>query len=115
MIVQKKQDEQGNFVPDVPAGYEYKSAIYVRETDNYKLVPTDAMLISPAQGKAELASRGLLQTVEAAIEASNDQQLKIFWNFSTFWEKHTPAIMGLASQLGIDINDFWTKAKAREL
>lgn len=119
MIVQKKQDKNGTFVPNIPEGLQYKSAFYRPETDDYLISFSSEQLeanrIRPAQGRAQLSREGKLTQIAAYIEQGSDEELKIFWEYSTFWDRNTATIKSLATAFQIDLNDFWSKAKAIEL
>ena len=119
MIVQKTQNESGAFVPDIPEGLEYKSAIYRAETDDYLITfspeQIEANRITAAQGRTQLIREGKLAQIGAYIEQSESEELKIFWEYSTFWDKTTPTVKALAANFSIDLNAFWIAAKQIEV
>jgi hypothetical protein len=119
MIVQKTQNENGAFVPDIPEGLEYRSAIYREETDDYLVTfsaeQQDANRISPAQGRTQLSRDGKLRNVTNSIMSSASEEVQIFWEFATFWDRNTPTVKALAEQYKIDLDVFWVKAKAIEV
>ena len=119
MILQKKQDESGSFVPNIPQGLEFDRVIYQPITDDYLVIFTPKQLeanrITPAQGRAQLSRDSKLAAVDTYIEQSDNQELKIFWEYSTFWDRNTPTVKALAQSFSIDLDTFWASAKAIEL
>ncbi|WP_421752936.1 hypothetical protein [Croceimicrobium sp.] len=118
MIVQSKIDN-GLKQADIPQGLEYESATYRPSTDDYviKFTPEqeEANRITPAQGRAQLDRDGLLSDISNHIEQSSNTELRIFWEYSTYWDRTTPTIQALASGFGIDLSQFWKKAKKIQL
>ena len=118
MIVEKILLD-GEFVPDIPEGLEYKSATYRVETDDYILTfspeQLEAQRITPAQGRAQLSRDSKLAAVATYIEQSDNEELKIFWEYSTFWDRNTPTVKALAQAFSIELDSFWASAKAIEL
>lgn len=116
MIVQKKQNEQSTFVPDIPEGLEYKSATYRPESDDYLITfspeQLEANRITAAQGRTQLSREGKLQQIADHVAQSQNEELQIFWEYATFWDKTTPIIKQFLQAFGIDVEDFWTKAKS---
>lgn len=119
MIVQKIQDEKGNFIPDIPQGLQYKSVTLNNDGQTYTVEFTPEQLknnrITPAQGRAQLNREGKLSAVAAHIEQGSNEELKIFWEYSTFWDKNTPTLQSLAQGFSIDLEDFFSKAKSIQL
>ena len=118
MIVQKKT-ENGQIVPNIPQGLEYERVIYQPITDDYLIIFTPEQLesnrITPAQGRAQLSRDSKLAAVATYIEQSDNDELKIFWEYSTFWDRNTPTVKALAQSFSIDLDTFWASAKAIEL
>ena len=115
MIVQKTQNESGAFVPNIPEGLSYQSATYRAETDDYLITFTPEQLeanrISPAQGKTQLSRLGKLQAVRNLVTNSGNEELEIFWEYATFWDKNTATVQSLAQAVGVDLEQFWIDAK----
>lgn len=42
--------------------------------------------IRPSQGKIQLHRMGILDSISQMIEASEDDELKIFWEYALMWE-----------------------------
>ena len=118
MVVQKIL-KNGSYVPDIPSDLKYEEIVYQRETDNYLVKfskeQIEANRITPAQGRAQLSRDSKLAAVATYIEQSDNQELKIFWEYSTFWDRNTPTVKALAQAFSIELNSFWASAKAIEL
>lgn len=119
MIVQKIQNENGTFVPSISEGLEYQAVRLNQDGKTYTITfsteQLEANRITPAQGRAQLSREGKLTQVATYIEQGSNEELKIFWEYSTFWDRNTATVRGLAADFQIDLNDFWSKAKAIEL
>lgn len=56
--------------------------------------------ISPRQFRQTLNKFGFRSKVEAAIAASNDQDLKDWYEFTSVFQRHHPEVIAMASALG---------------
>jgi hypothetical protein len=116
MIVQKTQNENGAFVPDIPQGMEYKSATYRADTDDYLVTfsaeQQDALKITSAQGRVQLHRIAKKSAIDNYIQNSNNEELQIFWEYSTYWLRYSPTIEQLGTQFEIDLDQFFADAKA---
>lgn len=118
MIVEKIQNENGSFGPNIPEGLEYKLATYRSATDDYLLTfaeGKDPNEITCLQGRRELKARGLFDAVEAAVLSSGDDEfISMFTNLAVKWYYDTPQVVALAQQLNVDLDDFFAKAKQQK-
>lgn len=119
MIVQKIQNENGAFVPDIPEGLEYKSATYRPETDDYLITfspeQIEANRITPSQGMTQLSRDNKLADIENYISNAQDAELTIFWERAVFWDKNSAIVKSLANAFNIDLEVFWQAAKQIEV
>ena len=105
--------------PIIPVGLEKFTSITNNgdgtSTLNISQEEFDKHTITPAQGRAQLSRDSKLAAVATYIEQSDNEELKIFWEYSTFWDRNTPTVKALAEAFAIDLDSFWTSAKAIEL
>ena len=76
-------------------------------------VPTQ---ITPRQIRQQLTAIGLRQTVEDLISASNDYDLKDWWNHSQDFQRSHPVLLEVATQLGMsedDMDNFFIEAASK--
>lgn len=69
--------------------------------------------ITPTQGRIMLATMGILDQVNAMMEASEDPAMKIYWEYSLSWDRHSEYILSAANLLGMseeDLNEFFIAA-----
>lgn len=118
MIVQKIK-KNGVFGPDIPTELEYHSARLNEDGQTYTITFTEeqreANRITPAQGRAQLARDGKLAQIDSYIQNSDSDDLNIFWEYATFWDRTTPTIQQLATSFQIDLETFWQSAKKIQL
>jgi hypothetical protein len=70
--------------------------------------------ITPAQGRMKLLEMGLLSTVKASIEYSNNESLLIFWEYALSWDRdniHIAAMAGMLEMSEDQTDDFFIQAK----
>jgi hypothetical protein len=70
--------------------------------------------ITPAQGRMMLLQMGLLSTVKASIEYSNNEALLIFWEYSLSWDRDNIHIAAMSAMLEMSedqTDDFFIDAK----
>lgn len=118
MIVEKIF-KNGAFGPNIPEGLEYQAVRLNPDGQTYTITFSQEQLeanrITPAQGRAQLSREGKLTQITTYIEQGSNEELKIFWEYSTFWDRNTQTVKGLATAFQIDLNSFWLSAKAIEL
>lgn len=56
-----------------------------------------------------------LSAIARYIEQSENEELRIFWEYSTFWDRTTPTVQALASAFSINLSEFWDSAKRIDL
>lgn len=119
MIVQKIQLENGTYGPNIPKGLEYQLARINEDGQTYTIIfseeQKEANRISPAQGKTQLHRENKLSQIAQHIEQGSNEELKIFWEYATFWDRHTASVKALAQHFEIDLDEFWSKAKMIEV
>lgn len=106
--------------PDIDSSIQYLGSLYYDEQDDvftYQvLVKSPEQLeaerralvpysVTPTQGRIQLKQMGLLDQVNQMIEASDDDALKIYWEYSLSWERNNSYISSLANILGMSEND----------
>jgi len=67
--------------------------------------------LTPRQIRMALSRVGLRDEVEAAIAASNDRDLKDWWEFSLTFERNHPEVIAMGDALGqsyLQLNALWT-------
>jgi hypothetical protein len=57
--------------------------------------------ITAAQGKIALVNAGTYDTVNAAIAASNNQAIQIYWASAPYWARTNPTLVALGAQIGL--------------
>lgn len=73
------------------------------EIDDY--VPPEPAVpasITPAQAKAELFERGLLETAEQIVAEHPYPVVRIYWNNALSWDRNNAYVTAIAHELGID-------------
>ena len=120
ITVPKKFNQQTNaFEPDIPQIWLdqglVESIYLLSNSDEYNVIffeGLDPTKITCLQGRRELKHRNLFNQVEALVNASqNDELISMFTNLAVNWHRDTPAIIKLANQLSVDLDDFFLKAK----
>ena len=115
MKLNKIQIAPNQFGPEIPAGLEFKSVTYRPETDDYWgdfEEGKNPYEIKCIQGRRELKARNLFASVQADINAlNNDEATHFFSNLLATWYYDTPIIQQLAQKYGLDLADFFAKAK----
>ena len=124
MIVDKIL-KNGAYVPDLPSYLESTAGEALKYNtceligDKYHITFSEEQMlefrITNVEAKAELNKRGLLATVEGVIENGVNENLKIWWNNATFWDKRTDALKAMALQLNVNLDEFFTAAKLNKL
>ena len=79
-------------------------------------IDTTPQSVSPLQAKAELLDRGLLDDVEAIVNASENPILPLAWNTASEFNRQSPMIVGVAQAMGWDdayLDDLFTEAAKR--
>jgi len=71
----------------------------IREAN--KPVPAPVTQISPRQIRMALTQLGLRNDVEAAV-AAGDQDMKDWYEFSTYFDRNHPQVLAMAQALGVD-------------
>ena len=71
----------------------------IREAN--KPAPEPVTEISPRQIRMAMTQMGLRSQVEATV-AAGDQDLKDWYEFSTFFDRHHPQVTAMAAALGVD-------------
>ena len=69
--------------------------------------------IDPPQGRILLNRMGLLPQVNALVDNSGDEDMKIFWEFATTWQRTNAYINMMGALIGLDdlgIDNFFTQA-----
>jgi hypothetical protein len=124
MIVNKIL-KNGEYVPNLPAGWlkgqHYKEHL-LNSDGTYTLFfepGQNPNQITALQGVRELKSRTLANgqrlydAVKHAVDNSNNEDLQDFFYRAPDWYKDTPEVISLAQSFGVDVDDFFTKAKGR--
>ena len=115
MIVQKTQNESGAFVPNIPEGLEYKSATYRAKTDDYLIEfspeQMEAQRITAAQGRIQLIRLAKKDAIDKFVAEKGNDELKVYWEYSTYWLRNSPIIIQLGEMFEIDLDSFWADAK----
>lgn len=76
-------------------------------------VPAPIVPVSPRQIRQAMTRAGIRQQVEDAIAASNDYDLKDWYEYATEFERGNPAVAQLAAALNISeqqLDDLWRLA-----
>lgn len=71
----------------------------IREAN--KPVPLPVTQISPRQIRMALTQLGLRNEVETAV-AAGDQDMKDWYEFSTYFDRNHPQVISMAAALGVD-------------
>jgi hypothetical protein len=74
-----------------------------------KPVPPPVTQISPRQIRMALTQMSLRTTVETAI-ASGDQDMKDWYEFSTYFDRNHPQVLAMATELNVteaDLDALW--------
>lgn len=66
-----------------------------------KPTPTPVTQISPRQIRMAMTQLGLRNDVEAAV-AAGDQDMKDWYQFSTFFDRNHPQVLAMAAALNVD-------------
>lgn len=80
--------------------------------EDYAQDPEPVTVISPFQARAALFAAGLLDDVEAAIQAEGPPAV-IAWEYATEWRRDSPTIATLAAVLGLSeeqVDELFTAA-----
>jgi hypothetical protein len=86
-------------------------ADYTIEILDYKYVPKEVKM---RQVRIALVRAGLYETIQNAIKNSNDEELKIEWEFSQVVKRNWPSLDTLTTSLGItsiQIDDLFISAE----
>lgn len=91
---------------------EYAAIVTDRSTP---VIPSVPQSITPAQAKAELYERGLLDDAEALVAEHPYALVRIYWHSALQFERDNAYIAALAYELGIDeqLDDLFRAAGAR--
>lgn len=95
---------------DLPFSVVGHGEIVEADTVTWPTPPTPAPVIPASvtrrQAKQALALRGLLTSVQPALDAIPDATqrtlMQIEWDDSQVFERHRPSLIGLATALGLD-------------
>lgn len=77
-------------------------------------VPVPAM-VTPVQGRLALNASGKLAAVQAAVNASTDTSVQIWFEYATVWERANPIVASLGTAIGLtpaDIDALFVQAAA---
>lgn len=69
--------------------------------------------ITTTQGRIALKLMGILDQVNTMIENSNDESLKIYWEYSLSWDRQNSYISSMGNLLGMseqDLDNFFIEA-----
>lgn len=83
-----------------PAAYEWDgTALTARPLDAAVAVPES---ISPRQFRQALNHFGFRQRVDSAVAASNDQDLKDWYEYTSEFQRHHPKVLTMAAALSFN-------------
>ena len=111
----KVKNINGN--PDIPEHLKEHVVGYVYNhlEDNFTLKLSEEYkqlsVIRAAQGKAQLSKLGVYSTVKNMIESSDDELIKIFWEYDPHWNMESPTVKHFAEELNIDLQEFFKNAR----
>lgn len=77
-----------------------------------KPTPVPVTQISPRQIRMAMTQLGLRSQVEAAV-AAGDQDMKDWYEFSTYFERNHPQVLAMATALNVDseeLDNLWALA-----
>lgn len=97
-------------IPLIPG---FEAFFTPEEFINSAIVEGNFNEIRPSQGKIQLHRMGILDSISQMIDASEDAELKIFWEYALVWEIDNQYVIQLAQSLGMtseQINDFFFQA-----
>jgi hypothetical protein len=92
---------------DSEVGDIYSEGVFAKPLIPLIKVPQS---ISPAQMRIALIDSNLFDSVISAV-ASGDQKLKIWWEFSTAFDRDNEQVLAMAATLGVtdrELDDLWT-------
>lgn len=69
------------------------------EAERRALVPFS---ITPTQGRIMLSRAGLLTPVSEAVAASEDETVKIYFEYALSWDRNDEKLIALARSIGLD-------------
>jgi hypothetical protein len=114
--------ENKSFEPDLSSinleKWSVKGYVLNEDNESYTIdlewISQIPFSITPAQGRMMLLQMGLLSTVKASIEYSNNEALTIFWEYALSWDRDNIHIAAMASMLEMSedqTDDFFIDAK----
>lgn len=93
-------DDEG-FLPTTCVGITDVEAEAIKAAKEASNPPPPVTRISPRQIRMAMTQLGLRSVVEAAV-AAGDQDLKDWYEFSTFFERNHPQVLATAAALNVD-------------
>jgi len=121
MIVDKIKNEEGNYVPNVPAHLKLKKATYLSDIDKYEIEYAELNTlneITALQGEQYLDSITIngKNGLEVVMEMVATQPLIVrrFFDKAQIWRKDTKAVQDICTALGLNIDTVFTEAKKFE-
>jgi hypothetical protein len=114
--------ETNTFEPDFSGinleNWQVKGYAMNEDNESYtvdlKWISAVPFSITPAQGRMMLLQMGLLSTVKASIEYSNNESLLIFWEYALSWDRdniHIAAMAGMLEMTEQQTDQFFIEAK----
>jgi hypothetical protein len=114
--------ENNSFEPDFSSikleKWQVKSYVLNEDGESYSVelewISEIPFSITPAQGRMMLLQMGLLSTVKASIEYSNNEALTIFWEYALSWDRdniHIAAMAGMLEMTEDQTDNFFIEAK----
>jgi hypothetical protein len=114
--------QTNSFEPDFSSinleNWEVKGYVLNEDNESYTVelewISQIPFSITPAQGRMMLLQMGLLSTVKASIEYSNNESLLIFWEYALSWDRdniHIAAMAGMLEMTEDQTDDFFIQAK----
>lgn len=82
------------------------------EAPNTPAPPTVPNTATPAKARLVLLANGVLDTVQAAVDAHPDPAVRIYWEYGLEYERNHPYIVQLGAALGLDLDDLFIAAAA---